>query len=71
MKFSAVIKSEALKGSAALTMSVNGACWEQLEYDYMCGRNITGITDWKKAEVVIDVPLECYHIQLGITMAGE
>ena len=42
-----------------------------LEYDDMYGRNITGITDWKKAEVVLDVPMESNHIQLGITMAGK
>lgn len=71
VKFSAVIKSEAPEGSAALSMSVDGLCMGILEYDYMYGRNITGITDWKKAEVVLDVPEESSHIQVAITMAGK
>ena len=71
MKFSAAIKSEAPEGSAALTMSVDGLCRGPLEFDYMYGRNITGITDWKKAEVVLDVPWESSNIEIGITMAGK
>ena len=37
----------------------------------MHGRNITGITDWVKAETVLDVPLEGDHITIGIAMAGK
>jgi len=70
MKFSAIIKSEAREGSAALTMTISGNC-QMLMYDYMIGRNITGITDWKKAEVVLDVPVESTTIQFGITMRGK
>jgi hypothetical protein len=71
MKFSAAIKSEAPEGSAALTMSIDGICRGALAFDYMYGRNITGITNWKKAEVVLDVPWESSDIQIGITMAGK
>src|SRR5271170_2126773 len=71
MKFSAVIKSEAPEGSAALTMSVNGICYQMLAYDQMYGRNITGITDWQKAEVVLDVPVESHNVQFGITVQGK
>ena len=71
MKFAAIIKSEAPEGSAALSMNVNGICHQMLVYDHMFGRNITGITDWKEAEVVIDVPMESHNIQFGITMQGK
>jgi hypothetical protein len=71
MKFAAAIKAEVPEGSAALTMSVSGLCYELLTFDNMYGRNITGITDWKKAEIVLDVPEESTHIQFGITMAGK
>jgi hypothetical protein len=71
MKFGAVIKSKAPEGSAALSMNVNGICHQIFVYDCMFGRNITGITDWKEVEVVIDVPVESHNIQFGITMQGE
>jgi hypothetical protein len=71
MKFAALIKSEAPEGSAALTMNVNGICYQILVYDHMFGRNISGITDWKEVEVVNDVPVESHHIQFGITMEGQ
>ena len=71
MKFSAFIKSEAPEGSAALALTIDGGCQGLLEYDYMQGRNITGITDWMKAETVLDVPLDGDHITIGITMAGK
>jgi hypothetical protein len=70
MKFSGVIKSEAPEGSMALTMRVDGLCQGMLEFDDMYGRNITGITDWKKVDAVLDVPWEGSYIQIGITMAG-
>jgi len=34
MKFSAFIKSEAPEGSAALAITIDGACRGILEYDY-------------------------------------
>lgn len=66
-----VIKAETPEGSAALIMSVYGLRWELLGYDYMYGRNISGISDWMKAEVVLDVPGESHHIQISIAMAGR
>jgi len=71
MKFSAFIKSEAPEASAALALTIDGGCQGILEYDYMYGRNITGITDWVKAETVLEVPLEGDHIVIGIAMAGK
>lgn len=71
MKFSGFVKSEAPEGSAALGMSIDGRCRGILAYDDMHGRNISGITDWKKAETVLDIPLEGDHIAIGITMIGK
>ena len=71
MKFSAIIKSEAPEGSAALTMTISGKCYEMLAFDRMYGRNITGNTEWNKADVVLDVPVKSTNIQFGITMHGK
>lgn len=71
MKFSGFVKSEAPEGSAALGMSIDERCRGILAYDNMHERNISGITDWKKADTVLDVPLESDHIEIGITMIGK
>ena len=52
-------------------MNVHGACHELLAYDYMYGRNVTGITDWKRQDVVIDMPNDSTDIEFGITMVGK
>ena len=71
MKFSAVFKADLEDGSAVLTMSVQGHCHDTLAYDEMYGRNITGVQDWKRESVVLDVPDESRYIEIGITMHGE
>jgi hypothetical protein len=74
LKFSGFLKLEATDGSAALTMSIfdrEGLCKENLGYDNMFGRNVTGMTDWTKAKVVLDVPGKSSFIEIGITMCGK
>lgn len=70
MGFSAAIKAEST-GSAALYMSINGPCHELLCYDDMYGRNVTGITDWKELNIVLEVPEESTYIEFGITVSGK
>jgi len=65
MKFSAVIKSEGRQGSVALGMIVSGLCQDQMD-----GRNISGIAEWKRAEIVLDVP-ESTGIQFGFIVQGK
>jgi hypothetical protein len=72
MKFSALIKSDAPEGSAALSMMVNGPSYETLFWDDMSdGRNITGRTDWTMAHVVLEVPEESKDIGFAIAMHGK
>jgi hypothetical protein len=70
MKFSAVIKSEGREGSVALAMIVIGLC-QVFAYDNMDGRNISGIAEWKRAEIVLDVPGESNGIQFGFIVQGK
>jgi len=69
MKFSAIIKSEGREGSVALAMIVIGLC-QVFAYDNMDGRNI-GIAEWKRAEIVLDVPAESNDIQFGFIVQGK
>jgi len=71
MKFSAVIKTDAVDGSAEVIMSVHGTCGEVLSYDYTHGRNISGITDWKRVDLVLDVQAASMFVAVGIGMFGK
>jgi len=74
MKFSGFLKIEATEGSASLMMSIfdrEGICRETLAFDNMWGRNVTGVTDWTKVKVVLDVPEKSAFIEIGITMCGK
>ena len=71
MRFSAVVKMEAIDMSAALTMRVIDSGMRWLGYDEMYGRNITGTRDWQRYKVVLDVPEESGYITFGITVRGK
>lgn len=72
IKYSAVVKSEATDGSAALSMNIEGTCHAGVSYDEMFGRNVSGsIPDWKELSVVLDVPKESTFIRFGIKMSGK
>lgn len=74
MKFSGALKLEATDGSAALAMNIfdrEGICRGNLGFDNTFGRNVTGVTDWTKVKVVLDVPEKSGFIDIGITMRGK
>jgi len=62
VKFSATIKTDAVDGSAYVVMMVMGSGSDVMGYDFMEGRNISGITDWKRVDVVLDVPVASLRI---------
>lgn len=70
MKFSAFIKSENIKGWSGLWMKVEGAGHDSLAFDNMKNRAISGTQDWKKYEVILNVPQESKLIAFGILLSG-
>jgi len=70
-KFSAVIKTDAVDGSAYLVMMVIGVAREVLSYDFMERRNISGVTDWKRVDVVLDVPMASVQVVVGVAIAEK
>jgi hypothetical protein len=44
---------------------------KQLAFDNMQGRPIKGTTDWKKYDVVLDVPQEATGIFFGVLLSGS
>jgi hypothetical protein len=68
VRLSASIRTENLKQSAGLWMRMDGANGKILGFDNMQDRPITGITDWKRYEVVLDAPVGTRNIAMGVLM---
>jgi hypothetical protein len=73
IRYSGYVRTDqAAGGGAALWMRVDGAKrGETLAFDNMHGREITGTTEWKKCEIVLDVPQEAAAINFGALLAGK
>ncbi len=70
--FSGYIKSKDVKESAALWMRIDGAGNppKVLGMDNMFNRPIKGNTDWKKYDIVLDVPSGSKSVNIGVMISG-
>lgn len=71
LRLSAYIKTEDVAGWAGLWMRVDGPDREILAFDNMQNRTIRGTTDWKRYEIILDVPEEAEGIALGTILGGD
>ncbi len=72
VRMSAYIKAEKVKRWAGLWFRVDGKIGEktELSFDNMGNRPITGTTDWKKYEIVLDVPVGANNLAYGVLLDG-
>ncbi len=71
LQLSGYIKSENVKGWSGLWMRIDGYNNQQLGFDNMQGRAIKGTTEWKKYEIVLDIPSNSKSINYGLLLGGE
>src|SRR5262245_48304146 len=69
VRLSGYVKGENIAQYSGLWMRMDGAGYS-LNFDNMSNRPIKGTTDWKKYEVVLDVPEESVRITFGILLMG-
>lgn len=72
VRLSGYIKSENVAGSAGLWMRIDGKedPRKPLAFDNMNNRPIQGTNNWKKYDVVLDVPSNSNLINIGVLLAG-
>jgi hypothetical protein len=70
VRLSAYVRAERVNGHAGLWMRVDGAGYT-LDFDNMSSRFILGTTDWKRYQVVLDVPDESVALFFGAILQGE
>ena len=73
VRLSGYVKSEKIdNGWAGLWFRVDGSSpMQPLAFDNMQGRPIKGTTDWKRVEIVLDVPPTAVNLAFGVLLAGD
>jgi hypothetical protein len=71
LRMTAHVKSKEVEDWAGLWVRVDGKDQTGLAFDNMQDRQIKGTNDWKKYEVVLDVPGGAAAIYFGILLAGK
>ena len=71
LQISGYIKSKDIKGWSGMWMRIDGENGQQLGFDNMQDRAIKGTTDWKKYEIVLDIPSNSKSINYGLLLGGE
>lgn len=70
VRLSGYIKSNKVTDWAGMWFRVDGEKKKLLSFDNMQNRPITGNTDWKKYEIVLDVPQKSLLIAYGVLLSG-
>jgi hypothetical protein len=71
VRMSGYVKAEKLAGWAGLWMRVDGPENKMLGFDNMQNRPIKGTVDWRKCDIVLDVPATSLDIAFGLLLAGK
>jgi hypothetical protein len=70
VRLSGFVKTEFTDGAAALSIRVDGPDGARLARDAMYGRELRGTNDWRKCDVVVDVPSNATNIVLSMYAFG-
>jgi hypothetical protein len=70
VRLTGFVKSQDVKEWAGLWMRVDEGPKRAVAFDNMSSRAIKGTTDWKRYEVVLDVPPKATNISLGVLLVG-
>lgn len=71
VRFAGYIKGQGVKSWAGLWMRVNDAADKVIVLDNMEKRAFQGDGDWRKLEVVLDIPSDSSKISFGTLLVGQ
>lgn len=71
VRFAGYIKGQGVKSWAGLWMRVNDAADKVIVLDNMEKRAFQGDGDWRKMEVVLDIPSDSSKISFGTLLVGQ
>jgi hypothetical protein len=71
VRLSGQVRTEGVENWSGLWMRVDGPNNQTLAFDNMSSRSIRGTTDWKKYDVVLDVPANAVGLMYGLILTGK
>jgi hypothetical protein len=71
LQLSGYVKSENVDGWCGMWMRIDGENNQQLGFDNMRDRTIRGTTNWKKYEIVLDIPTNSKTINYGVLLTSK
>lgn len=71
ISLSAYVKTQLIRGSAYMWLRADGPGGKAIAWDDMNERKVSGITDWTRYDLVLEVPPEAHQIACGVVMAGK
>jgi tetratricopeptide (TPR) repeat protein/predicted Ser/Thr protein kinase len=70
LRMSGYVRSQDVEDRAGMWMRVDGPHRKVWSFDDVQMRPITGTSDWKKYEIVLDVPESAQNIAFGVMLSG-
>lgn len=70
VRWAGSLKAEAVAGWCGLWLRVDGDRGRALAFDNMQSRPLRGTADWRRCEVVLDVPSESVAVAFGVPLEG-
>jgi hypothetical protein len=71
VRMSGFVRAKDVADWAGLWMRVDGTKNEMLSFDNMQERAVKGTSDWRKYEIVLDVPDAAEQIAFGVLLTGK
>jgi hypothetical protein len=71
LRLTGYVKSNEVEGWAGLWMRVDSEQEGTVAFDNMQDRSIKGTADWKKCEIILDLPESSSIITFGVLLAGK
>jgi len=72
VRMTGYIKSEDVKGWTGMWFRIDEAGSKKpLSFDNMYDRHISGTTDWKKCEIILNVPDNASNLAYGVLVSGK
>jgi hypothetical protein len=71
LMLSGYVKSKNVTGWSGIWMRIDGESNQQLGFDNMYDRAVKGTTDWKKYDIVLDIPTNSLTINYGVLLNGD
>jgi hypothetical protein len=71
LRLSSYIKTDQVEGWAGMWMNISSSSYQLLGLDNMQNRPITGTSDWRKYDIVLDIPEDGAVIGFGVLLQGK